>query len=172
MTPKWHRTKVKDQSPYVFYQVVSLSPNFYQVSLFDKSLSSHMPLSFKCTEWPQMTKSQISPRFALWPNVFEIQDILWRVHWKNNNKETKLHVCCATYVTEFPHSNPFRAMASCFRVTGYFQTSALDDLKVTLSTTRWRGPIYALLELPSPKFHSICAWYWKILVWPVHAEKI
>ena len=52
-----------------------------------------------------------------------------------------------------PNFTPFRSTTSSFRDTGHFETSALNDPKLTLNPARWNYPIYVYLVSLIPKFH-------------------
>ncbi len=77
--------------------LVSMSPIFHSVLLYNQPFSKYKPFWDKCPEWPQIDfesckvkfpyicitsipDSQTSLSFTLWPAVFEIQVILRQVH--------------------------------------------------------------------------------------------
>ncbi len=60
-----------------------------------------------------------------------------------------------TKTPRLPNFTPFGFTASRFRVTGQFETSALNDPKTTLNTKTSKVPHIHLTTTPTPKFHSI-----------------
>ncbi len=89
---KWPRTL---QGHRIYLSVVSLSPKFHPILLYDQPFSSYGPFwdtftkcppnhlepyKVKCTPYTTILESQFSLCFDLWPSVFEIQAILNEVH--------------------------------------------------------------------------------------------
>ncbi len=81
--------------------------------------------------------------FALWPVVFELQAILSQVH-RMSPKVTldmirsNIANCCMYYwCLKVSNISLFRSMTDGFRVTGHFATSAPNDTKMILNTTKY-----------------------------------
>ncbi len=83
-------------------------------------------------------ESHISLRFALRPAVFEIQAILRQEHRMTPNWSWTLQGQITPYrynnCPRVPSFTLFRSTSNRFQVTGHFDTSALNDPKMTLNT--------------------------------------
>ena len=88
---------------------------------------------------------QIS-RFTVQPALFGIQAILRQVHRMTPNwlwtlqGQITLYTCMYKSCPWFPNFIPLCCMTSHFWYTGNFDTSALNDPKITLNTTRSKVP--------------------------------
>ncbi len=104
-------------------------------------------------------ESQISLHFALIRAIFEKQAILRQVHQMTSNWPWTLQGQITLYMhhkcPQVSNFTQFHSMTSCFRDTGNFETSALNDPKWYWTLQGQRYPIYVLLVFTSPKFHSI-----------------
>ncbi len=108
-------------------------------------------------------ESQISVSFALRPDVLKVHAILRKVHqmtkkwpWTLQGQRYPIYVLLE-YCPWVPNFSRFPSTTSCFRVLGQFETSALNDPKMTLDTTRSNTPhIYVTGTPPPPnsKFNS------------------
>ncbi len=79
---------------------------------------------------------QISLHFALRPSQFQVTG-----QWPENDIERlKVKGTVLYNYHSLPNFTPFLSTASHFRVTGYFETSALNDFKITLNTKRSKVP--------------------------------
>ncbi len=102
-------------------------------------------------------ESQMSLRFTLRLAVFEIQGILKIVHGMTQHDlepckvEFTLYMCY--WYQWVPNVSTFRSTTNRFRDTGNFETSALNDPKITLNPTRSKVAIYVLLMTQSPNFY-------------------
>ncbi len=114
MTPKWPWT-LQGHRYQINVLLVSMSPKFHSVSLYDQPFSRYRPFWNKCTEWPQNDLN---------PYKFKCTQYIYN------------------YCTWVPIFTPFRSMTSPFRDTGHFETSALNDPKLTLKPKRSNYPIY------------------------------
>ncbi len=98
-------------------------------------------------------------RFAPRPDIFELQAIFREVHQMipqmplNNTWSNAHHICmiCA----KVPNLISFRSTTTSFRVTAQFRTSAANDPKITLNSTRLKDPVYVLLRVPENQI-SLC----------------
>ncbi len=129
------------------------------------SILSYRPFWGKCTKWPLNDLKQTLLHFTLWLAIFELQAILRTVHqmtpkwpWTLKGQKYPMYILQLPRVTDF---TPFRSTASCSRVTGHFETSALNDSKMTLNTKRSKVPHkccrpYIYYNYPwVPKFPSL-----------------
>ena len=98
---------LKGQRYSIYISQLSPSRKFPSFSLHDQPFSSYMPVWDKCT--PQITL---------------------------NTKRSKVPRMHITTTPRVPNLIPFRSTASRFWVTGKFETSAPNDLKMTLNTKR------------------------------------
>ena len=106
------------------YNVLLVSPS---PKFHSVSLYEEPFWSYKCTECPIMTLNTTRSNFQ--------------------------HICVTNcrYVRNF---NQFCSMDIRFWVSDHFETSVLNDLKMTLNTSRSKVPIYVLLMPLTPKFQS------------------
>ncbi len=72
MTPKWPWTLQGHRYP-INVLLVSTSPKFHSVSLYDKQFSGYRPFWEKCTKWPQIDlehyKLKCSPYVLIVPMI-------------------------------------------------------------------------------------------------------
>ena len=105
-------------------------------------------------------ESQISVRFALWPAVLRYRPFWKRyTEWPKNNLEPyKVKLPHTRYMCYWypwlPNFTPFRSMTSRFRDTGYFETSAPNDLKKTLNPTRLKVPHMCIISIAEYQISS------------------
>ena len=104
--------KVK-ATPY-FLLLISTSPKFHPVSLYDEALLSYRPFWEKCTEWPQNNLEHYKLKCT--PYVLLVSMI------------PKFH-------TVLLYGHPFWDI-------GHFETRAPNDPKLTLNPIRSNYPIY------------------------------
>ncbi len=93
----------------IYVLLVSKSPEFHSVSLYGHTFLIHRPFWDKCTEWPQ---NDLEP---------------------NKVKSSTRSICIQCPLAS--NFSPFHFTASCFWVTGHFETNSLNDPKMTLKTT-------------------------------------
>ncbi len=175
MTPKWVWTLKKLRYPICTSQLPQ-SSKFTSVLLYSQPFWSYRPFWEKCTEWPQYdinsqislnttrsitAESQISLRFTLRPTLFNLQAILRQVHWMTlmilNTTRSKVPIYIYHSFPRDPNLTPFRSTASCFRVTGHFETSVPNYPKMIWNPKTVKGnPCCSMLQLPrSRKFRSV-----------------
>ncbi len=160
----------------VYVLLVSPLPKFQSVLLYDKQFSRCRPFWDWCTNWPQndlepnkvnvphicyqcLWVSSYSILFSLRPAVFELQEILRKVHQKTQNdlepyKVTGIPYMCYQY-PQAPNCTHFQSSTKRFWETGHFE-------KVHRMTPNWlwtlQGQMYhinMLLVSMSRKFNSV-----------------
>ncbi len=139
-------------------------PELKNFTLFQSTTShflSYRPFWDKCTEWPQngfkFYKVKDTPylcysyprvpnftRFALTPTLVELQAILRKMHQMTPNdlKPYKGQMYPIDVYSQAPNFTPFHCTTSLFPDTGHFETSAQNELILTLNPTRSNHTTY------------------------------